>query len=63
MTDEGKFFKIKTTEGTVVMKCTEHTPDRRILEVGGAWIELDWMEFLDQKGLGRIVELSEGVTL
>ena len=60
MNFEGKIFNIQTDQGEMKMVCLEWTEERRVFSAidQKGFLDLDWMEFQDQWGLGRI-ELAE----
>ena len=54
-----KIFDIKLEDGTwVKCKCTKWDDETRRFEpiAGGGFIDIDWMEYMDQASLGRIKE-------
>lgn len=53
----GRIFNIKIADGSIVeTKCITWDSERRVFEATKVqgFIDLDWMEYLDQVGLGRI---------
>ena len=53
----GRTYMIKTADGVVVeTECVTWTDEQRVLKAknGTGYIDLDWMEYLDQASLGRI---------
>lgn len=56
----GRTFKIKLQDGeigetTVDTKCVIWDCERRVFEAPcGGFVEMDWMEYLDQASLGRV---------
>lgn len=57
MSLENEYFEVKTTDSTELMKCTVWTDETRVFENKKGFIEMDWMEYLDQVSLGRIRHL------
>ena len=60
MTALGNSYIVKTTDGDIDMRVIKidngiYTLERMDGELG--YIELDWMEFMDQSGLGRITQI------
>jgi hypothetical protein len=50
----GKSFRIKANNGTFVMECVVWTSESRAFKCDAGYVELDWMEYLDQSSLGLI---------
>lgn len=55
--DLGKRFKVQLDNGVEEMECVKHEADHRVLKNENGWLELDWMEWLEQVGWGRIEEV------
>lgn len=55
----GQVFHIKVSGGNEVeTECVTWTDERRVFKAidGSGYIDLDWMEYLDNVGLGRITQ-------
>ena len=59
MTAEGNWYKVTTVDGEVEMRCIKHTDEGRILESPQGFLDIDWMEWMDQCSLGRIRQLDD----
>lgn len=50
----GQWYKVTTVDGVVSMRCIKHDDEGRILESPQGFLDIDWMEWIDQWSLGRI---------
>jgi hypothetical protein len=54
----GKLFTIKTDKGPQTMECITWDSELREFKNDLGFISLDWMEYLDLVGLGRIQQIA-----
>ena len=50
----GRMFQVKTNAGFVQMECVEWNSEKRVFKCDQGFVEMDWMEYLDQSGMGNI---------